>query len=210
MFRLPIATSIRSLVLTLLLALPLLGLASSARAEADAQAVIRQFTERLTDVQKQAVALGYTGRLEKMRTAITAAYDMNTMARSALGPSATKLTPEQLLQLAARFSEFTIATYADQFDGYDGERMDVDPPRPSLNNDVVVPSRIVPRTGAPTEINYLMRQDQGRWRIVDVLFEGTISQVAVRRSEFVSVFRRDGFSGLIEMLDQRTAAMGKH
>jgi len=72
-----------------------------------------------------------------------------------------------------------------------------------------VPSWIAPKTGDSTEIDYVMREIDGHWKVVDVLYDGTVSQVAVRRSEFGSIFRGKGLAGLIEVIEKQTAALDK-
>jgi phospholipid transport system substrate-binding protein len=197
----------KALLLSLSVLMLLLGITAPAYAEDEARQTIQHFSDSLLGVMKGASELGFHGREERMGPAIAAAYDMPTMTLAALGPSSRKLTPEQLNQLIEAFTRYTAAMYADQFDGYGGERFEVGSPRPSADGEIVVPCRIVSPKTPPTEIDYLMRQDQGQWRIVDVLLDGTVSQVAVRRSEFVTIYRRDGLSGLIDMLDRQTAAM---
>jgi phospholipid transport system substrate-binding protein len=56
-------------------------------------------------------------------------------------------------------------------------------------------------------LNYLMRQGDGKWQIIDVYLSGTISELATRRSEFTSVIRRDGAQGLLQLLDRRVAEL---
>ena len=48
-----------------------------------------------------------------------------------------------------------------------------------------------------------MRQDQGSWRISDVYLDGTISQLAVHRSEFHSILQREGVDGLVMALNRK-------
>ena len=169
--------------------------------------VIQKFSDALLDVMMNGPKIGFKGREDKMRPAVADAYDMPAMTRGALGPASKKLTPEQFKQLTDAFDRYTVATYANQFNSFDGERFEVGEPRPSTDGAMVVPSKIVPSSGQPTEIDYLMRQDQGGWKVVDVLLEGSVSQEAVRRSEFVSIYRRDGLQGLIDLLNRQTAAM---
>ena len=57
--------------------------------------------------------------------------------------------------------------------------------------------------GETTTLNYLMHQNQGAWQISDVYLDGTISQVAVQRSEFSSILRREGVDGLVMALNRR-------
>jgi len=196
----------KALLLRLSLLL-VLGVAAPAHAEEEARQTIQQFSDSLLDVMTRAGQLGFHGREDRMRPAILSAYDMPEMTKAALGPSSRKLTPQQLDQLTEAFTRYTAAIYAEQFDGYGGERFEVGAPHPSVEDAVVVPCRIVSPSAPPTQIDYLMRQDQGHWRIVDVLLDGTVSQVAVRRSEFVTIYRRDGFPGLIDMLDRQTSSM---
>jgi phospholipid transport system substrate-binding protein len=201
----------RSFFAVSMLALALcFGLAGKAAAQdGGPEAVIRTFSDRLLESMKGGAKLGFKGRAEKMRPAVVQAYDMPSMTRSTLGTAASKLAPEDANRLAEAYSNFSVATYAAQFNEWNGERFEVGESRPSAGGSVVVPSWLVPKNGDPTQIDYVMRQDQGQWRIIDVLFEGTVSQVAVRRSEFGSIFRAKGLSGLIETLDKQTAALDK-
>ena len=184
------------------------GLSGRAWAGA-AEAAIQAFDEALLDVMRNGPKLGFKGRAERLRPAVAAFYDMAAMTRSTLGASAAKLSPEEAAQLTEAYLTFSVATYASQFDEWDGERFEVGEQRPSTGGAIVVPSWIAPKTGDPTEIDYVMRETDGRWKVVDVLYDGSVSQVAVRRSEFLSIFRAKGFSGLIEAIEKQTAALDK-
>ena len=56
-------------------------------------------------------------------------------------------------------------------------------------------------------MNYLMRQDQGAWRVGDIYLSGTISQLATLRSQFASVLERDGADGLIASLNRKAETL---
>ena len=74
-----------------------------------------------------------------------------------------------------------------------------------LGRDVVVETRIAPARGDPTRIDYVMRETNG-WRIVDVLLDGTISRVAVQRSDFRSLLGGSGDAqALISSLERKTS-----
>ena len=87
------------------------------------------------------------------------------------------------------FAHYIAATYADRFDSYSGDQLQVTGVRP-YNADVIVQTRIVKSSGEATTLNYLIRQSQGGWQISDVYLDGTISQLAVQRSEFHSILQR--------------------
>ena len=56
-------------------------------------------------------------------------------------------------------------------------------------------------------VNYLMRQNGGSWQIADVYLNGTISELATRRSEFGSILRTRGINGLIQVLNTKADAL---
>ncbi len=198
----------RFLVCLLVFALAV-GLSGPARAGA-AEAAIQTFNDILLDVMKNGPKLGFKGRVDKLRPAVAEMYDMPSMTKSTLGASAAKLTAEETVKLVETYLTFSVATYASQFDEWEGERFEVGEAHPSTGGAVVVPSWIVPKTGDPTQLDYVMREINGRWKVVDVLYDGSVSQVAVRRSEFVSIFRGKGLAGLIETIEKQTLALDKN
>ena len=59
---------------------------------------------------------------------------------------------------------------------------------------------------APIAINYRMRPDGDGWRIIDVYLNGTVSELALRRSEYAAVLQRDGFDRLVASIDEKIKA----
>ncbi len=57
--------------------------------------------------------------------------------------------------------------------------------------------------GAPVTIDYLVHDDGTSWRIRDVYLDGQISELAVRRSQFLAILSANGTDGLIAMLNQK-------
>ena len=67
----------------------------------------------------------------------------------------------------------------------------------------MVRSRIIKANGEPVEVDYMMRQEGGSWLISDIYLDGTISEIATRRSEFAAIVRNQGVDGLIEALNRK-------
>lgn len=194
-------------VLSRLLVLAVLALtAAPARAD-EPTAVIDRFYATLLQVMKEGPRLGFEGRAQTLAPAVQAAYDMPGMTRASIGAGAAQLPPEEFQRLVEAFTRYTVANYAHNFASYDGERFETGSPTPAHGGGVLVPTRILPAKGDPARLTYLMRQTGGSWRIADVLLDGTISQLAVRRSEFQAVMKRSGAAGLLKALEQRTAAL---
>lgn len=173
---------------------------------ADAVAAIRLFYDDLLAVMKDAKGLSFDQRYQRLAPAVTRALELGLMARLSVGPDWTQLSPDQQRQLTDVFSRYTIAVYANRFDGFSGERFEVDPAPAASPNGTIVTSRIVKSNGEKISINYLMRQGAGGWQAIDIYLSGTISELASRRSEFVAVLHQSGADALIKLLEQRTAA----
>jgi phospholipid transport system substrate-binding protein len=173
---------------------------------ADAVAAIQRFYDELLAVMKDAKGLSFDQRYQRLAPVVTRTLELGLMARLSVGPDWTQLRPDQQRQLTDVFSRYTIAVYANRFDGFSGERFEVDSASAPSPNGTIVNSRIVKSNGEKVSINYLMRQGASGWQAIDIYLSGTISELASRRSEFVAVLHQSGADGLIKLLEQRTAA----
>lgn len=187
-----------------------LSLTANAFAAAEPHATIDAFYDVLLAVMKDGQKLGFAGRRERLAPAITQAFDLPAMTRLVIGLQWQGFSPAEQQQLVAAFSDFSIATYASQFDDYSGESFEVDRKAvPAPGNDVIVRTKLVQTNDNPVQLDYLLRGGQEKWRIIDVYLSGTVSQLAARRSEFSSVLRQSGVSGLVALLKQKTAELAK-
>ena len=168
----------------------------------DPQDQVRGFYGVLLGAMRDGRTLGESGRYARLAPAIDRTFDIPTMTRLAIGPAWGTLSPAQQQQLVGAFAHYIAATYADRFDSYSGEQLQVTGERPN-GNEVMVQTKIAKSNGEATRLDYLMRQDQGFWRISDVYLDGTISQLAVHRSEFHSILQREGVDGLVTALNRK-------
>ena len=199
--------SFRRLASLCLTAILLLGpAAASAGTPAD---LVRKLNATFVDVMKNAATLGYDGRHAALEPVLTDAYDFAEMTRVSSGRYWRELTDAQKQQLIAAFKEYSLATYAARFDGFSGERFEVLGEDPAPANSIRVNNQIVQANGQPIRIDYLLRQHGEDWRIVDVYLKSSVSELAVRRSEFTSVLAKQGFDGLITALEAKIAALKK-
>jgi len=59
------------------------------------------------------------------------------------------------------------------------------------------------------ELNYRLRDADGSWRIIDIYLNGTVSELALRRSEYTALVQREGFKALLAKLDERIADLAR-
>ena len=176
-----------------------------AAAAAEPAATVQGFYDTLLATMKDGPKLGFDGRRNRLAPAMRQAFDLPLMTRLVVGPQWQGFTPDQQRQVITAFTDFSVANYASQFDDYSGEKFVVDPKSaPAPGNDTIVRTKLLLPNDKPVQLDYLLRNIEGKWRIIDVYLSGTVSQLAARRSEFSAVLRRDGVQGLIAALKEKT------
>jgi phospholipid transport system substrate-binding protein len=167
---------------------------------------VRTLYNTLLWTMRNGPALGPRGRYAQIEPTIRQVFDIPFMSRLAVGPEWASLTEVQRQQVSQAFERYITAIYAERFDSYSGERLQVTGEQPS-GGGIIITSQIVKSNGQPVNINYLMRQNGGVWQIADVYLDGTISELATRRSEFAAILRSRGINGLIETLNAKASSL---
>ncbi|MBT3306715.1 MAG: toluene tolerance protein, partial [Alphaproteobacteria bacterium] len=158
---------------------------------------VSAFHEGLLSVMKQAEALGPKGRYEKLAPRIEKSFHLALMAQVSASSFWRKATDKQQKSLITAFSHLSISTYASQFDGYSGQSFVTRGEAPGPQNTVLVKTQILDPGSSPVDITYVTRQIKDHWRILDVLLDNGISELAVRRSEYRRILKTGGIDGLI-------------
>jgi hypothetical protein len=109
---------------------------------------------------------------------------------------------EPAVALIDGFARYISAIYAERFDNYSGEKLQVTDEQPAATG-VMVRSQIVKANGEPVKVNYMMRKSGDAWLISDIYLDGAISEMATRRSEFAAILRNEGIDGLIAALNRK-------
>jgi phospholipid transport system substrate-binding protein len=157
--------------------------------------------DALLNTMKNGRTLGHSGRFAQLDPVIRRSFDIASMARLSVGPSWTGLTEAQRQQVTESFGRYISAIYADRFDSYAGQKLQVTgEPNPA---GVMVRSQIVKANGEPVKVDYMMRRNGEGWLISDIYLDGAISEVATRRSEFSAILKADGVDGLIAALNRK-------
>lgn len=181
--------------------------AAAPPSDADAAAEpIEKLHETLLGVMREADALGFAGRYERIRPVLEEVYDFPFMAEKSVGPGWRELDDDARARLVDAFSRLAIATYAARFDRHDGARFETLGVQPASHGTMLVKTRIVRGNGETVALDYRLRPDAERWRIIDVFMNGTVSELALRRSEYSGLLRREGFDALLQAIEQKIAA----
>jgi phospholipid transport system substrate-binding protein len=158
--------------------------------------------DALLSTMKNARTLGQSGRFAQLDPVIRRSFDVSWMARLSVGPSWTGLSEAQRQQATDSYGRYISATYADRFDSYAGQKLEVIGEEPAASG-VLVHSRIIKADGEPVNVDYMMRRNGESWLISDIYLDSAISEVATRRSEFAAILKREGIDGLIAALNRK-------
>jgi phospholipid transport system substrate-binding protein len=168
-----------------------------------AAARVSTLYDTLLQTMKQAKQLGLKGRYDKLAPVLAKTYDLPLMSRIAVGQSWDTLSASQRQSIVNAFTRMTTATYANRFDGFSGEKLEVVQAVDRPNGDKLVNTRIVQSDGKVLALNYLVRNTGDDWRVIDVYLNGTISELASRRAEFGAVLKSGGPDALVASLNKQ-------
>ena len=208
-FGAPVHKAMRSLIP--LASMACIALAAPAAALADAApaaavAPVTALNQGLTSLEQNA-SQSFQARYDAMAPIIDRAFNLPQVLKTIVGLRWSALPPAQQQSLLAAFRAFTICNYVANFNTNAGDTFRVLPESRAVGADQVVETEIVPKSGDPTRIDYVMRQDGGTWHAVDVLQDGTISQAAVQRSDFRSLLASGNADALIDSLHKKITTL---
>lgn len=168
---------------------------------------VRNFYRVLEATMRDGEALHFQGRADRLKPAFEQSFNIAEMTRMAVGPAWAKCSPEQQDKLIKAFGAFSLANYASRFTRYHGEVFRVTGERKnSREGEMVVDTQLV--SGDDTvQLSYLLKQGEKGWQIVDVFVDGSISEIATRRSEFSPLIRTQGADALFKMLQEKSTSL---
>jgi phospholipid transport system substrate-binding protein len=152
---------------------------------------VQRLYDALLSTMKNGRTLGQSGRFTQLEPVVRRTFDIPSMARLSVGPSWATLTEAERQQVTESFGRYISAIYADRFDSYAGQKLQVIGEQ-SAPAGVMVRSQIVKANGEPVNVDYMMRRSGDSWLISDIYLDGAISEVATRRSEFAAILKTDG------------------
>lgn len=161
----------------------------------------------LLDVMKNAESLGYDGRAAKLTPVVPQHFDVAFMAEKAVGAYWKNASEAERKRYLEAFLRFMVANYAGQFDGWTGQSFETLGEEPARNDTLIVRSRVLDPKDENVELNYRMHKTPAGWKIIDVYLDGTVSELALRRSEFSGIVKRENFDALIAALDAKIAKL---
>lgn len=147
----------------------------------------------------------FARRFDALAPVVDRVFDLDTVLKVCVGVRWDSMDARVQAKLSNTYRRFTVATYVANFDKYDGEHFQVAPGARESGADRIVRTEVVSPGGDRIRLDYVMRNSAGRWRAVDVLLDGSISRVAVQRSDFRKILAGGDADALIASLRRKIA-----
>ena len=167
--------------------------------EISAREVVADFQAQLLDTMKNGKKLGFDGRYRKLTEPVVKSHDLTKIARIVVGREWKKLTDEQKQKLVDVFSRLSIASYAHNFKDFSGEKFEVVSEEETPRGGVIVHTLLKIPGEKDVKLDYQMKKKGNDWRIINIIANG-VSDLALKRSEYTSILKREGFDALLEKI----------
>ncbi len=194
----------------LLIVLPLAIAASPAAAAPDTGNA--QATAFMNELWSQALDLlnkkrPAAERQAQFRELFHKDFDTPGIARFVLGRYWRTASPEEKQEFLKLFDNYVVYVYTARLSDFQGEQFKITGARPDQDSMLVSTDVITPGAPQPLRVDWRLINDDGAYKISDVIVDG-VSMLVTQRSEFASVIQRHGgqIQGLIDLMRQKTAS----
>ncbi len=169
--------------------------------------LIEGLNASLLDVLKQSNELGYQQRYDLLAPALQETFDLEYMARQSVGRAFLDLADADRQTWYALFANYMTANYASRFDHYSGQTFEIVGEEPGAKDTVLIRTKVIDPGQEDVPLGYRVRETPDGCKVVDVYLKGTISELALRRSEYAAVLKREGFDPLVASVKARIASL---
>ena len=174
-----------------------------AQDERTARALIEKYHQGLLTVMQQADTLGVRGRFEELWPEFVEIFHFPLMTRVVASSIWADAGEAQRQKLTDTFARMSVATFASRFDSYSDHAFEIIGEKPGPRGTTIIETEIRSADDSPVGITYVLKTVNERLGIVDILLDGAISELALRRSEYRRVLKKEGIEGLMARLDKK-------
>ncbi len=134
-------------------------------------------------------------------------FDSPGIARFVLGRYWRTATPEEQKEFLKLFDDYVVYVYTARLSDFEGEQFKITGTRTDGDATLVSTDVITPGAPQPLKVDWRLVNDDGAYKITDVIVDG-VSMLITQRSEFALVIQRHGgqVQGLLNLMRQKTAS----
>lgn len=186
------------------------GGAAHADNRASATEVVEHFQNGLLYTLLHRDELDYGTRIQALEALIAETFDVERVARKVIGGKRFRqLSPAEQRRYLALFTRYVVASRSRHLGTLEGKDFVPLGRRYGPDGTVVVDVSFREKAREIATVAYVLLPTGKGWRIVDVIIDGGVSELTLRRSEFASVVRDRGVDGLMMALDEKIGELAR-
>ncbi|NOQ62981.1 MAG: hopanoid biosynthesis protein HpnM [Methyloprofundus sp.] len=187
-----------------------ISLTSYANSDEMAQAslVVEGFQAELLNVMQQGDKLNFEQRFEMLKPFVLKSHNLPKITRIVISREWKQLSLEQKKTLVQKFSTLSVASYAHYFNSFSGESFKIDSVKQLSPGQIYVHSFFVLPDDKDVSMDYLLKKSGDDWRIINIITNG-VSDLALKRSEYVAVLKKSGFDALVTEISLKIEKFSK-
>jgi len=166
--------------------------------------IARQVIERALEALKEPGSTA-EARRQKVKRIVDPYFDYQEMAKRSLGPTWGKLSAGQRHEFVQLFAQLLEASYSDKIEKY-AQRVKIDYTGEILDGEYAEVRTVVVRTNDRIPLNYRLMQEDGSWKVYDVVIEG-VSLVSNYRSQFSRIIHESSYAELVRRLKTKVSEL---
>ncbi len=198
-----------AILLLLCTTLSLPPIATAAEDATEPSQVVESLHAILIQAMQNSETLDYQGRHDLIAPIVQASIDQQFMAEKSIGRHWKKLSEDDQKRWTRSFANLTVANYAGRFVGFSGEYFQTKGTEDAPHDTKLVKTVLILPEDDDVILNYRLRATDDGWRIVDIYMNGTVSELSLRRSEYSTTLKRDGFEALVSALEGKIQTFSK-
>jgi phospholipid transport system substrate-binding protein len=132
-------------------------------------------------------------------------FDFPTLSRLVLARNWQRFSKPQQDEFMVEFKRYLAVNYGNRIERYDNQKVEIVGERKEPRGDVTIQSVVRGGEFEGATIDYRMRENEGKWMVIDVIVEG-ISLVSNFRDQFKEVLANGGPEQLLQKLKEKNAA----
>jgi phospholipid transport system substrate-binding protein len=166
--------------------------------------IAKQVIERALEALNDPSSKGEERR-QKVKRIVDPYFDYQEMAKRSLGPTWGKLSAGQRQEFVQLFAQLLEASYSDKIEKY-AQRVKIDYTGEILDDDYAEVRTVVVRTNDRIPLNYRLMQENGGWKVYDVVIEG-VSLVSNYWSQFSRIIHESSYAELVRRLKVKVSEL---
>jgi phospholipid transport system substrate-binding protein len=178
---------------------------SPAMAQEGAKGFIDNLAKETVEILKATQADG-PDRKSRLSDVLEEGFDLPYLAQLAVGRSWRDVSEDEQQSFIEVFSNWVLQSQSARLAQYAGENITVESSNEVSDSDSMVTTRI---SGGelqnPVQVDWRVREENGSYKIIDVVIEG-VSMVVTYRNEFQPIVEQGGIAALEAELKSRSAA----